>query len=65
MTEYPTSILEPISFGKENKHYRFILKYDKNIRDFNDTPYGDPLMLDYSKILGYDNGKAYEIGEFI
>jgi len=37
----------------------------KKIKSYSDTKYGDPLMLDYADIKGYDNGKIYNIGEFV
>jgi len=39
-------MLEPISHGKDNKQYRFILRFNEKVRTLADTPYGDPLSLD-------------------
>jgi len=37
MTNYPDTITEGLSFGPENKQYRFVIKFDKKVKTFADT----------------------------
>lgn len=44
--------MEPIGYGHDDKHYRHVVTYNKTIKRFSDTGYGNLSALSNSVIKG-------------